>query len=118
MAWKLRRTRHDLVHAHFCRSAVYAAYLSGKPYIAHCHGTDIRLDLNWLKKRCLKKARKVLVSTPDMLEILPYATWLPNPVDMKRFRPLKKHDGNKVFYFPHWYEGLSLQPLTYFMSIW
>lgn len=109
MAWKLKRTKHDLIHAHFCRSAVYAAYLSGKPYIAHCHGTDIRLGLNWLKKRCLKKARKVLVSTPDMLEILPDATWLPNPVNMERFKPLEKHDGNKVLYFPHWYEDLSLK---------
>ena len=109
MAWKLRRTKHDLIHAHFCRSAVYAAYLSGRPYIAHCHGTDIRSGLSWLKKRCLKKARKVLVSTSDMVEILPDATWLPTPIDMERFKPLRKHDGNKVLYFPHWYEDLSFE---------
>jgi glycosyltransferase involved in cell wall biosynthesis len=109
MAWKLRRTKHDMVHAHFCRSAVYAAYLSGKPYIAHCHGTDIRSGISWPKRRCLKKARKVLVSTPDLLKILPDATWLPNPIATERFKPLKQHDGNKVLYFHHWYEDLSLE---------
>jgi glycosyltransferase involved in cell wall biosynthesis len=83
--------------------------LSGKPYIVHCHGTDIRLGVNWLKKRSLKKAKKVLVSTPDMLEILPGTMWLPNPVDTERFKQLKKHDGNKVLYFPHWYEDISTE---------
>jgi len=107
MAFKLRKMKCDLIHAHFCRSAAYASYLSGKPYIVHCHGTDIREGVNWFKRRCLKKAKKVLVSTPDLLEILPEATWLPNPVDMERFKPLKEHDGNKVLYFPHWYEDLS-----------
>jgi len=84
MAWKLRRIKCDLVHAHFCRSSAYAAYLSGKPYIVHCHGSDIRGGMNWLQRRCIKKARKVLVSTPDLLEILPNATWLPNPVDTEQ----------------------------------
>jgi len=106
MAIKLRKTHCDLIHAHFCQSAAYASYLSGKPYIVHCHGSDVREGVNWLKRTCLKKAKKVLVSTPDLLEILPSATWLPNPVDTERFRPLKEHNGNKVLYFPHWYEDL------------
>jgi len=109
MALKLRRIKCDLIHSHFCRSAAYAAYLSSKPYIVHCHGTDIRWGINWLKRKCLKKARKVLVSTPDLLEILPSATWLPNPVDVERFKPLKQHNGNKVLYFPHWYEDLTIE---------
>ncbi|MEM2111089.1 MAG: hypothetical protein QXX08_04330 [Candidatus Bathyarchaeia archaeon] len=107
MAIKLRRMKCDLIHAHFCRSPAYAAYLSGKPYMIHCHGSDIRGGLSWLQKKCLKKARKVLVSTPDLLEVLPIATWLPNPVDMERFKPLKEHSGNQILYFPHWYEDIS-----------
>jgi glycosyltransferase involved in cell wall biosynthesis len=87
MAAKLRRSKYDLVHAHYCRSAIYAAYLSGKPYIAHCHGSDVRLGINWLKRRCLKKARKILVPTPDLREILPDATLLPNPIDIETFYP-------------------------------
>jgi len=106
MALKLRRMKCDLVHAHFCRSPAYVAYLSGKPYIVHCHGTDIREGVGWLQRKCLEKAKKVLVSTPDLLGILPKATWLPNPVDTDRFRLLKEHSGNKILYFPHWYEDL------------
>ena len=104
MAWKLRRTQCDLVHAHYCRSAAYAAYLSGKPYLVHCHGSDIRQGISRIQKKCLKKADNVLVSTNDLLEQWPDAVWLPNPVDLDRFKPLRKHDGNNVLYFPHWYE--------------
>ena len=107
MGLKLRRLKCDLIHAHFCRSPIYSSYLSGKPYIAHCHGSDVRAGKNWLQKRCLKKAKKVLVSTTDLLEKLPNATWLPNPVDINRFKPLRKHDGNRVLYFPRWYENLG-----------
>jgi len=106
MVYRLKRANCDLIHAHFARSALYASYFSGKEYIAHCHGTDIRHGLSFLQKKCLKKARNVLVSTPDLLDILP-AMWLPNPVDTERFRPLREHDGNKVLYFPHWYEDLT-----------
>ena len=49
----------------------------------------------------------MIVSTPDLLETLPKATWLPNPVDTIRFRPLKTHSGNSVLYFQHWYEDLT-----------
>jgi len=107
MALKLKRVKCDLIHAHFCRSPAYAAYLSGRPYVIHSHGTDIRWGLNWLQRRCLRKAERALVSTPDLLEILPHAMWLPNPVDTDRFRPLKEHRGNRVLYFPHWYEDLT-----------
>ena len=107
MALKLRRMRCDVIHAHFCRSPAYASYLSGTPYIIHCHGTDVRWGMNWLQKKCLKKAKKVLVSTPDLLEVFPDATWLPNPVDTERFRSLKQHSENKILYFPQWYEDLS-----------
>jgi len=109
MALKLRRMKCDIVHAHFCRSSAYASYLSGKPYIVHCHGSDIRGGISWLQRKCLRKAKKVLVSTPDLLEILPNATWLPNPVDTERFKPLKQHNGNKVLYFHHWYENIADQ---------
>jgi len=107
MAWKLRKARCNLVHAHGARYAAYAGYLSGKPYVVHCHGSDIRSGINWLERKCLNKAKKVLVSTRDLLEVLPDAIWLPNPVDMERFKPLREHDGNKVLYYPKWYENIS-----------
>lgn len=112
MSLKLSRMKCNLIHAHFCRSSAYASYLSGKPYIIHCHGTDIRGGISWLQRKSMKKAKKVLVSTQDLLEILPDAAWLPNPVDTERFRPLKEHNGNKILYFPHWYEDLTGQLRT------
>ncbi|MBS7612574.1 hypothetical protein KEJ27_10330 [Candidatus Bathyarchaeota archaeon] len=109
IALRLRLVDCNLIHAHYCRSPAYASYFSGKPYIVHCHGSDIRGRVNLLKRLCLKKAVKVLVSTPDLLEVLPDAIWLPNPIDMERFRQLKRHEGNKVLYFPSWYENLELR---------
>ncbi len=106
MAINLKLSKADIVHAHFCRSPAYAALASGKPYIIHCHGTDIRQRRNFLQLLCMKKARKIIVSTPDLLKIVPYAAYLPNPVS-ERFRPMKNHDGNKVLYFPKWYENIT-----------
>jgi glycosyltransferase involved in cell wall biosynthesis len=70
----------DLVHAHYARFPIYAAALSGKPFIAHCHGSDLRLGVSKVKEYFLKKARKIIVSTPDLLKFRPDATYLPNPV--------------------------------------
>jgi glycosyltransferase involved in cell wall biosynthesis len=107
MILRLRRERCDLIHAHYLRSPAYASYLSGKPYIVHCHGSDVRYGLNYMQRRCLDKAKMVLVSTPDLLDVLPNAFWLPNPVDLNKFKRLKTHFGNKILYFSHWYEDLS-----------
>lgn len=69
----------DLIHAHYLRFPAYVALFSGKPFIVHCHGSDVRNKrLNWLQKLCLRKAKKIIVSTPDLH--VPGAVWLPNPV--------------------------------------
>lgn len=107
VALKIRRINPDIVHVHYCRYPAYAALLSFKPYIVHCHGTDIRHGINSWQKLCLRKARKVLVATPDLLEVLPNATWLPNPINLEHFKPLKEHDENTVLYFPKWYEDIK-----------
>jgi hypothetical protein len=107
VALKIRRINPDIVHVHYCRYPAYATLLSFKPYIVHCHGTDIRNGINSWQMFCLRKARKVLVSTPDLLEILPNAKWLPNPINQEHFKPLKEHYENKVLYFPKWYENIQ-----------
>ncbi len=98
--FKVRFGKYDLVHAHYLRFPAYASLLSGKPFIVECHGSDVRQkQLNWLQKRCLKKAQKVLVSTSDLLEYLSDATYLPNPVG-EQFRDYgEKKEG--VIYFEH-----------------
>jgi len=75
----------DLIHAHYLRfpayAALFASLLTGKPFIVHCHGSDVRdKRLNWLQKLCLRKAKQVIISTPSLQPYLPDAVWLPNPV--------------------------------------
>lgn len=99
-----RRSSWDLLHIHYLRTYTYAASMLGIPYIAHVHGTDARLMHSnsmyenrlhaSLKRRALRKARIVLVSTPNLLEIVRRNSrradirYLPNPVNTKRFSPL------------------------------
>jgi hypothetical protein len=80
MVWKLREAECDLLHAHYCVSPARASYLSGKPYVVHCHGSDVRNGVGWSKRLCLERARKVLVATPDLLKVLPNAIYMPTPV--------------------------------------
>lgn len=89
---KLAKVNADLVHAHYCRSAAYASYLSGKPYIIHCHGSDVRNGLSFWQKKALKKSSKVLVATRDLFDSLLceekiwLKTWyLPTPVGSQFF---------------------------------
>jgi len=102
MALKLRNVKADLIHAHYCRGAAYACYFSGVPYITHCHGSDVRKGLNWVQRLCLNRASKILVATPDLLKILPNATYLPTPVG-PQFRDLGFPRKGAV-YFRKWYE--------------
>lgn len=91
---------YDLVHAHYLRFPAYVAFFSGKPFIVHCHGSDLRrYRLGWLKRQCLKKAAKVLVSTEDLLKFCPDAVWLPNPVGREFYDRGKSRNG--AVYFPH-----------------
>lgn len=107
IAQKIRKINPDIAHAHYCRYPAYAALLSRKPYIIHCHGTDIRHGMNFWQRLSLAKSRRVLLSTPDLLEILPDAVWLPNPINLNHFKPSREHDGNKVLYYPKWYENME-----------
>lgn len=107
IAQKIRKINPDIVHAHYCRYPAYAALLSRKPYIIHCHGTDIRHGINFWQGMCLRKSKITLVSTPDLLEFLSNAVWLPNPIDMEHFKPLREHDANKVLYYSKWYENME-----------
>lgn len=107
IAIKIRKINPDIVHVHYCRYPAYAALLSCDPFIIHCHGTDIRHGINFWQSLSLAKSRQVLVSTPDLLKILPNAVWLPNPINLDYFKPLREHDGNKVLYYPQWYENIE-----------
>jgi len=76
---------YDLYHFH-CNSLLprfmdISVWKSlGKKVIVHYHGSDVRG-----KKKHLPRwfADRIFVSTPDLLEYVPKAVWIPNPVDLE-----------------------------------
>ena len=52
----------------------------GKNIVMYYHGSDIRGKGVPFVTKCL--ASKIYVSTPDLLEYAPGATWLPQPIDL------------------------------------
>jgi len=96
----------DFLHCNFCFSSVIAGYfgkwIDGKRYIAHARGGDIKYNVararaykwfGFLVKQAIKKADLFFVSTPDLLTvgklIREDVVWLPNPIDLENFRPMK-----------------------------
>jgi len=76
----------DVVHVH---SIIKVVPFIDKPCVLHFHGSDLRkiAFVDAIFKRLLSV--KVLVSTPDLLNLVPKAEWLPNPVDTELFYPHK-----------------------------
>lgn len=97
-----------LIHVNY---ALQDAYLTARLKhldVLHCHGSDIRNmegKWGWVAKYNLKVAKKVIVSTPDLLEIAKAiredAEWLPNPIDLDFFKPAnsRKKDEKRALYF-------------------
>lgn len=91
----IRRRSYAIVHVHYATQAL-PALLSRRPFVVHCHGTDIRgMVQGSLRHRALRlmlrPAALVLYATPDlapearMLSV--DATFLPNPIDVTAFVP-------------------------------
>ncbi len=91
----VRREAPDLVHVHYASQAVVGA-LIGRPFVVHCHGSDIRNVDPWTARgrylaRVMAPAAAVIYSTPDLETAVrrfrPDAEFLPNPVDTDQFAP-------------------------------
>jgi glycosyltransferase involved in cell wall biosynthesis len=103
LAYKILRVKGDVYHAHYLLQDCYiAARLGKKPLIGHAHGSDLRTSLKhplWgrIVRHNLKNCDKILVSTPDILNIAKQfredAEYLPNPVDTELFysKPIVQH---------------------------
>ena len=101
---KIFRLRGDVYHVNYLLQDCHIASRFGKrPLIGHAHGSDLRAGLkHFLWKRMvrhnLKNCNKVLVSTPDILELARQysedAEYLPNPVDTQLFYPKPMPDRN------------------------
>ncbi|MFO8109354.1 MAG: hypothetical protein R6U17_02360 [Thermoplasmata archaeon] len=117
---------HDIVHGHYSltRPVIKACLRSrilGVPFIIHHHGSDVRRITVQGEKRLLphhaivssfvrKLSDKVLMSTPDLLE---WASgfYLPNPVDLHRFRPIDIEKNERVLLFGRFVSKEALLPL-------
>ena len=72
---------HGQAVSHGYRDLVMWSGIMGKPVILHHHGSEIRNKDYPKFANDLVKYR--YVSTPDLLEFVPNAEWLPNPVDIQ-----------------------------------
>ncbi|MBA3045130.1 MAG: glycosyltransferase [Candidatus Thermoplasmatota archaeon] len=96
--------KHDIIHGHYAlnRHTIAAFRLARKlkkPFILHCHGSDLRLLTGTGRKQLpfhysvisqyiRKRSAAIILSTPDLEEFEPNGTYIPNPVDLERFRPM------------------------------
>ncbi|MEM3161583.1 MAG: glycosyltransferase [Candidatus Bathyarchaeia archaeon] len=97
LAYKIMKTKADIYHVNYLLQDCYiAAFLMKRPLIGHAHGSDLRIGLKhslWKKivRYNLKHCDKVIVSTPDILEMARQqredTEYLPNPVDTQIFSP-------------------------------
>ena len=84
--WLARR--FDIVHVHYFDKVVpFLKFLyPRKPVVLHYHGDDIRGKAKE-RSRYYRRADFIIVSTYDLLETLPAAVHIPNPVDTDLFYP-------------------------------
>ncbi|MCL6471227.1 MAG: glycosyltransferase family 4 protein [Firmicutes bacterium] len=103
VAKQVLKENYDIVHIHYAYFGILGI-LGGYQYWLHCHGTDIRRNLNnpaygKITSLSLMRAKRVLYSTPDLKKyadkIRPDAVFLPNPIQTDKFKPrsLKGTDG-------------------------
>ncbi len=75
---------HGQAVSHGYRDLVMWSGIMGKPVVLHHHGSEIR------NKDYPKFASQLVkyryVSTPDLLEFVPGAEWLPNPTNLKNLK--------------------------------
>jgi glycosyltransferase involved in cell wall biosynthesis len=107
LSLKILKAQGDLYHAHYLLQDCYIAdRLGRKPLVGHCHGSDVRTSIHhplWgrIVRHNLKSCSKVLVSTPDIVDLAKRfredAEYLPNLVDSELFypKPVMHHEGKK-----------------------
>ena len=89
-----------ILHVNYAlQDAFLTQVIHGKIDILHTHGSDVRSSMKtkqwgWMVRANLRKAKKVLVSTPDILPIVSQVRkdvqYLPNPIDTIRFKPAEE----------------------------
>lgn len=73
-------------------------FIKGKSLLHHHHGhPDFRSNPDTYREKYRRLNRKALVSTPDLLKLMPEALWMPNlvPVHDELFTPPAETSGNE-----------------------
>jgi len=92
---RLRRGGYDVVHIHWLAHGI-AGVLSGQPFFAQAHGSDLHLNMKnpvyrWVTRTVLQKSKLVFYVTPNLRAYMPglesKLRYLPNPVDADRLAP-------------------------------
>lgn len=99
----------DIIHFHMLSDEnahlgplVIRDYAKGKKILHHHHGhPDYILNIDAYNEKYKKLDRKVIVSTPDLLQIAKNSTWVPNLVPI-----------NDTLYLPRYEDSLPAKPLT------
>jgi len=74
-------------------------FIAGKAILHHHHGhPDFRSHPDKYREKYHRLRRKILVSTPDLLKLLPEAVWQPNlvPINAPNYRPRPIKTENRV----------------------
>lgn len=98
----------DIIHFHMLSDEnshlgplVIRDFTNGKKIIHHHHGhPDYLINVEAYNEKYRRLNRKVIVSTPDLLQIAENATWVPNLVPI-----------NDVHYLPRYEETLPATPV-------
>lgn len=96
--------KYDIFHFHYNSIIPFGLdfpfyKMAVKKVIMHHHGSDIRYKGE--KFLYSKFANQIFVSTPDLLEWSPRATWIPNPVDLESFPYIGVRDGSEEVNIVH-----------------
>ncbi len=100
----IQAKEYDIIHGHYALNrhtidAYRAAMKHNIPFVLHCHGSDLRLltgtgrrqlplHFRMISQHMRRRSARILLSTPDLLEFEPSGQYIPNPVDLDRFKPM------------------------------
>lgn len=78
---------YDILHVHCIPRLVVLLrkFYPKKKILLHYHGSDVRYTPLRKRSKAEKLADIVLLSTPDLKEFAPDATYTPNPIDIEHF---------------------------------
>lgn len=91
---------HD-VHTHISFPIALFRFLSSEKFfkraIYHFHGSSLRKPhLRALVKNFNRNLDHIYVSTPDLLQYADNALWIPNPIDLEKWKPQERPQSETV----------------------